>query len=388
MILHIFNPENDLALADGAANYCPPPAAVRIACDLGTLPLWFADEGDVVLLPSASQERFGTLLSTAFNLASSYSSESKGEITEIRPWGWSPQIKRRLKAMGFDEKLLPSDEKIDILRNLSNRKTALSVLSILNERGFDTPAMPLYLTRPSDVAAFVGSVPRCVVKAPWSGSGKGVMWGLGRVEVPLENFYKGVIRRQGGVVCEHYLNAVQEFAMEFFAHEDGVRFVGYSLFQSEKGGYSGNILASDEELERMISRLVPLETIHAIRQNLCDIFSTLLNGSGYKGYLGVDMMIYSDADGMLRINPCMEINMRMNMGVVSRVIYDRHVIPGKRGRFFVKFYKKEGEALNEHLLHKEEYPAVYADGRIMSGYLNLVPVTAENRYSAYIVIEE
>ena len=30
MKLHIFNPENDLALADGGANYCPTPAATRI----------------------------------------------------------------------------------------------------------------------------------------------------------------------------------------------------------------------------------------------------------------------------------------------------------------------------------------------------------------------
>ena len=74
------------------------------------------------------------------------------------------------------------------------------------------------------------------------------MWGLGRVEVPLENFYKGIIKRQGGVVCEHFLESVQEFAMEFFAGEHGVSFVGYSLFDADKGSYSGNLLASVKNL--------------------------------------------------------------------------------------------------------------------------------------------
>ena len=51
-----------------------------------------------------------------------------------------------------------------------------------------------------------------MVKAPWSGSGKGIMWGLGRMEVPMEHFCKGVIRRQGGVVCEEFLFSKKEFA--------------------------------------------------------------------------------------------------------------------------------------------------------------------------------
>lgn len=387
VILHIFNPENDLALADGGANYCPPPAAAQIAYDLGSLPLWFADKNDVVLLPDASHDRYCTLLSSTFNLAVPYCDDLKHGITVLRPWGWSPQMKRRLKAMGFAKELLPTDEEISKLRALSNRKTAFLVLKTLKERGIDTPELPLYLTSTDDVAAFVESIPRSVVKAPWSGSGKGIMWGLGRVEVPLENFYKGVIKRQGGVVCEHFLDSVQEFAMEFLAAEGGVHFAGYSLFESEKGGYSGNLLAPDEDLERIISQHIPLDVIRSVRLNLLDILSSLLQGSGYNGYLGVDMMIYHDAEGRMRLNPCMEVNLRMNMGVAARIIYDRHVLPGKQGRFQVRFYKKQGEAYNEHMSRAGEYPAVYENGRIASGYVNLSPVTMESRYLACMIVD-
>ena len=51
-VLYLFNPENDLALANGGKNYTPPPLARTIARDLSTLSLWYAPEEDVVCLPS------------------------------------------------------------------------------------------------------------------------------------------------------------------------------------------------------------------------------------------------------------------------------------------------------------------------------------------------
>ena len=387
MKLHIFNPENDLALADGGANYCAPPAAMQIARDLGSLPLWFAPGNDAVLLPDDFHNEYYQDLSLVFNLARPFSHSMKDDIDVFVPWGWSPQIKRRIMAMGFKESLLPAENEIEDYRSLSNRRTAITVLGMLKECGIDTAEIPLYLTSENDVAAYVNASPRTVIKAPWSGSGKGVMWGLGRVEVPLENFYRGVIRRQGGVVCEQFLDSELEFAMEFIATEGCVSFAGYSLFESVKGSYSGNVLAPDCEIEEIVSRYIQLEHLVDVRENLCRVLTSVLSASSYTGYLGVDMMVYRDADGCLRLNPCMEINLRMNMGVASRIIYDRHVQCGKRGRFFVTFYKEKGEAFSEHVLNKERYPLKVDGGRIVSGYLNLSPVTSGNRYSAYIIVE-
>ena len=84
----------------------------------------------------------------------------------------------------------------------------------------------------------------------------------------------------------------------------------------------------------------------------------------------------------------MEVNMRMNMGVASRIIYDRHVCAGKRGHFFVNYYKKEGDAFEEHRLNMERYPLEVENGRIAGGYINLSPITPENRYSVYIIIDK
>ena len=385
MILHFFNPENDLALADGGANYCPPPAAARIAYDLASLPLWFAGTENAVALSDGNHLRFCEEVSRLFPVALPYEASMASKVERCHPWGWSAQMKRRFKAMGIPADILPADEVVNVLRSLSNRRSAIKILSELKVRGVEVPPMPLYLQDADAVAAFVNSMPRCVVKAPWSGSGKGIAWGIGRVETPMEHFYKGVIKRQGGVVCEHFLESVQEFAMEFFAGEQGVSFVGYSLFDANKGSYSGNLLAPDDSIEDILSQLVPLEMLHNVRAHLLEILSSMLRGSGYCGYLGVDMMVYRTGE-QLCLNPCMELNLRMNMGVVSRLFYDNYVVHGAEGRFFVDFYKKPGEAYKYHMNNNKNHSLEVRDGRIYRGYLNLSPVTPESRYAAYVIL--
>ncbi len=384
MKLHIFNPENDLALADGGANYCPPPAAAQIAYDLASLPLWFAGEQGFVVLPDDVHREYHEWVSSRFSVALPFDEEKKGSVTQCAPWGWSMQVKRRLRVMGFED-ILPSDGSITAIRELSNRKVTIKILSALREKGVDIPALPLYCTLPDEVAAFVNGRPRCVVKAPWSGSGKGIAWGIGRVETPMENFYKGIIKRQGGVVCEEFLNARIEFAMEFFADGKGVSFAGYSLFKSYKGSYSGNVLASDDDIEQFLSEYISLDVLLKVKETLPCIMRSLLCDSGYVGYFGVDMMIY-ESDGEMRLNPCMELNLRMNMGMVARLFFDRFVADGCKGEYRVSFFKKRGEAYARHIADSKAFALETDDGKITSGYLNLSPVTEENRYSVSVII--
>ena len=386
MKLHIFNPENDLALADGSANYRAPQYAEQIAYDLATLPLWYAPVGDAVLLPGEGHCQYHDSVSAIFDIAAPYGEENRGVVTGAVPWGWSAQIKRRLKQTGVKDAALPSDEAVEAIRKLSNRQSSIEILSRLRERGVETPPLPCYFTEISDVVEYICSRERSVVKAPWSGSGKGILWGIGRVEPPMENFCKGIIRRQGGVVCEEFLDSVKEFAMEFFVSGAKVSFAGYSLFSTVKGGYSGNMLAADGEIEEILERYLSAEQIIKVKDALGEILCGMLSGTGYEGYLGVDMMIYKTETG-LALNPCMELNLRMNMGLVSRIFYDRFVVSGRSGRYTVEFHKCRGEALRAHESYTKEYPLQLDNGRISKGYLNLNPVTENNNYIAYVVVE-
>ena len=386
MKLHIFNPENDLALADGGLSYCPPPTAMCIANELASLPLWYAGKGDVVSMP-AEHVKFREEMATVFDLPNVYASTVKQAVTSLAPWGWSAQMRHRFKAMGFGKEQLPADDEIEKMRNLSSRMLTIEILTALRDAGIDTPPLPQYINNLDEAVAFVNDHDRCVVKAPWSGSGKGIMWGIGTAEEPMVHFCKGIIRRQGGVVCEHFLNARQEFAMEFYAIDGRVEFAGYSLFTAENGAYVGNLLTTDSEIEEQLSQYIATETLTTVKQHLCVVMQRRLAGCGYLGDFGGDMMIYDNGDGC-RLNPCMEVNLRMNMGVVSRLFYDRYVCAGKCGIYRVRFFKQPGEAYNFHLGMKETHSLTVEDGKVSAGYMNLVPVTPENRYIAYVVIKE
>ena len=149
--------------------------------------------------------------------------------------------------------------------------------------------------------------------------------------------------------------------MEFLADEGGqVRFIGYSLFETDKRGvYKENLLAADEAIEARISAYIPAETLRQVGRVLQVELAEVIGGS-YQGYLGVDMMICRTKDGGYAIHPCVEINLRMNMGVVARLVYDNYVCHGM--------------------------PLCLENGKVKSGYLSLTPVEDSTAYQAYILI--
>ena len=168
MKLHIFNPENDLALADGNSNYCPPPMARAIARDLAALPLWYASGCDCVLVSSNAHLEYASRMSQKFTIANACVAAPLQQITALAPWGWSAQMKRRFKDMGVSDSLLPTPQNLEQMRALSNRRVAIDVMRSLRSAGVDTPELPLSTSSPADVAAFINSMPRSVIKAPWS----------------------------------------------------------------------------------------------------------------------------------------------------------------------------------------------------------------------------
>ena len=96
--LYLFNPENDLALADGGKSYTPPPLARAIAHDLSTLPVWYAGDGDAVCLPALQFARplepFLDKLGIGRRFCVPHALPS--DISACLPWGWSPEAAQRL----------------------------------------------------------------------------------------------------------------------------------------------------------------------------------------------------------------------------------------------------------------------------------------------------
>ena len=48
-MLHVFNPEHDLALGNFSPNFTPPASILKMRADLAVLPIWYSESSNVVV---------------------------------------------------------------------------------------------------------------------------------------------------------------------------------------------------------------------------------------------------------------------------------------------------------------------------------------------------
>ena len=398
---YIFNPDSDLALANGDANYLPPRSARRMADDLSLLPAWYADEGDAVLIPSSDVIYYWskTLSNNILRSEIKWITNKESLPSQpLSPWGWNAALVKQMKVRGLGDEHLPSVEEMEALRALSSRRMAVEVLKALMQNLSDTHRLigeAAFCVTEEEIVQQVTSYPTTMLKAPWSSSGKGLRRGQGEYAPPLSGWCARTLAQQGAVVVEPLYRKVKDFAMEFYSAGNGapLTFVGYSRFVTDaNGSYEGNLLMADEEIERELSTYVSREALHSVRAMLQELIGERI-GADYRGYVGVDMMVClvkrENQKWDMCLHPCVEINLRMNMGVVAHIFYERYVAKGCRGRFVVDYYPTP-EALREaHRQRMEEAPLQLSpEGRICKGYLPLTPVGRETQYLVWALISE
>ena len=385
--LYYFNPEHDLALGNGSAHFQAPESATAFADDLSLLPCWFAEE---VASEVLSDQEFGDELNVLGLDVATIPLFSKDKIEEfkVEPWGWDLAVRKFFQNNGVSEKLLPTIEKIEEYKQLSHRRLTIEAMDYLRSRSMYPDSLPqtaVELKTSAEVNAFASKHPEVVFKAPWSGSGKGVFWSSGALTPSLSGWCKRIIEKQGSVMGEKAYSRVQDFAMEFKVGRGDVTFAGYSLFFTEGSGiYRGNYLWSNEDIEAELTKYVSVDYLRWIRDELA-IFLRERVAKTYTGFVGVDMFVYEE-EGTYRIDPVVEFNLRMTMGMVARVIYDRCVEKGVKGVFTID-HLPPGQLLRDHTIQTEENPIEIENNRFKRGYFSLCPVTENTVYRAAIVLK-
>ena len=338
MTLHIFNPEHDIALASNLSNFTAPLAGRQLRHDLGFLPALWAEEGDLVWVDDVETAvRSLRELSTSFlPTPGTMSANSRYDecqclvqcvptvgTTSVDPWGWDRALCAQLKRLGMKEEKLPADDWLQRVRELSHRRTAARLLPHLQMEG--TVGEAFECTSVEEVAGLLQRYGRLVLKAPWSSSGRGVRFLSGSEEAlkTYAGWLHNILKAQGSVMVEPRYEKVMDFAMEFTATESGVRYEGLSLFATNNGAYTGNILATEEAKREMISNCYPVSLLYNVREKIV----SCLDLSDYQGPFGIDMMFVSAEDtskgSRLLLHPCVEINLRRTMGHVALALTKR-----------------------------------------------------------------
>ena len=287
--IYIFNPEHDLCIANGDANFVPPRSAMGFAKEN-------IDLSEHLKRPNKQRR-------------------------QIIPWGWNHSLKKRLINEGIDPAILPSADELQFIRSHSRREFALDVHSRLT-CGDSKIIGPDYRTVAksiSEIKIFISANGSAVLKSPLSGSGKGIRFVRERLSESDEGWCRRTLDKQSSVIVERRFEIIKECAMLFECHHEGIDFIGYSLFESKNGAYSRNILASNDEIEDIIASYIPRDMLIAVRNDLTSILADTLVGH-YEGFLGVDQMICQTESPIFI--PVSEINLRMTMGLIARNQYD------------------------------------------------------------------
>ena len=327
--VYLFNPEHDLALAHGAHNYTAPPFARQFRRDLRLLPAWVAPAGSYIAIPddcSVDEDR-RWLQDHHLDITPVPISQiaDLGDC-RIQPWGWDATLGHQLLQAGVSPDNLPTDEQLDWIRRLSHRRTSIAVHQAL---GNAFSPCPVELSTVNEVTAFMRQHPGYYLKMPWSGSGKGIY----RVLDPqgdrhVHHWIEGALRRQGSLLCEVGLDRVQDFAIELLCRDGVTMLMGYSVFDSDfHSQFGAGRVAPREELHELLQGMYP--DLDSVIGQLIIAINELI-APHYNGPLGIDMMLYWDEKGRIAINPCVEVNLRMTMGMVTAAMGDRH---GLRGNF-------------------------------------------------------
>ena len=324
--MNLFYPSHDIALAHGVRHFNPPAAALRLQEDLAYLhEIW--------------NQPF-----------------LKGETSIPLPWGWDWDTRDHIHRK-YDVKMhdLPSDDDLELIRNISSRRSSISCLEKLHEKQIVfSCTIPKFLDSEDKLWSFItkkdaDNIP-FVLKTPWSSSGRGLLVSFSRMNNGLlvnnsrtlmMKQALGTINKMGGIMGEEWIaDKVQDFAMLFYASDKDVRFIGYSLFDNDKSSigttYRQGYLLSNEKIEDKLS--LPKALLYSItkayEEILTEMLHPLFGKTWHLGFLGVDMLTYrekmedDDKRVTLKVHPCIELNLRCTMGVVCRLWYDQHKIEG------------------------------------------------------------
>lgn len=383
----LFNAQHDLALAHGRINYVPTALVNRLLHDLQWLPLWYepADCRVLAAEPPADalwRDQCGAVLGEGWQdrlvEPSRFAKELKqGELYRIEPWGWDLSVRHRLALWGLPHDAMPAEEQLACWRELAHRRITRQLLEVMDEP-VGAGTAPQELTTLGEVERYVGAHGECYVKAPWSGSGSGVFQVSQDNVADMATVIAGIIRRQGSVMCERALDKVLDFAIELEIKAGKVTLTGYSVFATDAHHqFDGSLVMQHDALRAYLLEQCP--RLDEVERRVMAAVGQCI-APHYEGVLGVDMMLYVD-DGVRRVAPCVEVNLRHTMGMVAAALGERVLAPGRVGRFKTE-YAPQG-------IVRKGAEAQIAAGRLEGGRLYLTPMMeGVTKFAAVLEVEE
>jgi len=402
--IYYFNPTCELAVANGSFSYQPPLLLQEMEHDLSILPFVFCTENDFVLTEASPStfflqklEKFGIELPQFCSLAE-LESLPDGSFEAIYPWGWSPATHFKLKNLKekcrnqFKESPVynwKSDHKL-----LFERSTSLDFLTGLLENNppdwfIRKEMIGTKITSCEEIELLLVKHSPLVLKAPLSSSGRGIQIIRNeKLNTSNKQWISGVLKQQNYLIAESYLEKLMDLSFQFRVLSDSkIEYLGFSVFETNSNGqYRCTLIHPD------LKKNLPDEDVSELIEMIsatADIISSALEKSGYatwhRGFLGVDAMIFKHQKSLM-MQPCIEINSRTNMGILTMFL-ERRIHPESNGKFELFF--NSANKYHDFVFEQSQLnPPKLKEEKIYSGFSPLVEPNMQNKFGAYISLGE
>ena len=398
-MIHYFNPGHEMAVLNKSPYYMPPANVLRMQHDLSYLPAWYASTDEFVFINEEQADEVNAFIDVQNRLfvdlpqIITHNNIATVADSEICLWGIAPQAIHLFETINQDcDMRLKIPAWHDEYLYLTGRLTAKNCLESLIQHipAISADLLPHFCDNLDEVEEIIKkSKYPMLAKAPYSSSGKGIIWLTDSfLDIKEKELLSGIIKKQRSISLEFVLNKKLDFSMQFLCDGRGeARFEGLSLFETNtKGAYSGNFLYSQEKITNLLTEKISSTLLDNVKTELLSILKSTY-ASVYKGCIGVDMMVY-EKDKNLYLHPCVEINMRYNMGYLALKLHQNRIHPTSEGKFFIEYTNTGKITSQKHLEAQQHFPLQLKNGAIQKGYLSLCPVSEQSKYRAYIVVSE
>lgn len=402
--VYYFNPTCELAVANGSFSYQPPLLLQEMENDLSILPLAFCTKNDFIVTEKPPSAGFLQKLKMAgfdlprFCSLAELESFPDGSFDAIYPWGWSPAAHFKLKNLKGKCAKKSNEGSVynwnDEHKSLFERATSLDFLAgILNN---DPPEwfirkeiIGMKVTSCEEIDSLLDKHSPLVLKAPMSSSGRGIqIIRKSKLNTSNRQWISGVLKQQNYLIAEPFLEKRIDLSFQFRIFPDSkIEYLGFSVFETNTNGqYRGTLIHPD------LRKILPDENTSELKKMIsatADIICNALRKSNFatwhRGFLSVDAMIFTHQESF-KMQPCIEINSRMNMGVLTMFL-EKRIHPDSTGKFEL-FYGSPNEYHDFVNKQSRLSPLELKEGKIYCGFLPLVEPYRQNKFGAYISLGE
>jgi hypothetical protein len=401
--IYYFNPTCELAVANGSFSYQPPLLLREMEQDLSILPIAFCTPPDHILTDKKPSATFVKKLSDngltvpKFASLKELEEDAGASFNWLKPWGWSPAAHHYLKNLkqncSAEFKSSPvfnwNDSQISLFERASSleflkrtiaglKDDSLISKQLVGQKTFSTDKIEKLLTKFGQIVA----------KAPLSSSGRGIqMIRKSPIDNAKKQWISGIIKHQGYIIIEPLLEKVLDFSFQYkIISKTNVEFLGISVFETSSTGQYLRTLLNTEFSSSFSAETndLLLGKVNELALVLKDKLKDSNYSASYSGFLGIDAMIFKH-NGQYLIQPCIEINCRMNMGILAKSL-EKYIDGNSSGKFEI-FYDKRGKYSTFLTAKTNAEPVILKNGKIYSGFVPITEGYPNAKFGAYLSVE-